>query len=108
MIPGGQCFSIKEEFSGNGFNCTVPVRAGTTVLLVGGDGRGIGSGGWEQMVIKPSNNQACLDSSSPSSTPSPSSASSSPVGGASPTSSGGGGGSNKNNGIDGNGNSGSR
>ena len=65
---------------GYGFNCTVPVQAGTTVLLVGGDMRGIGSGGSEQMVVQQSGNRACLDSSSPSSTPGP-------PAGASPTSS---------------------
>jgi len=75
VIPGGQCFPLNEgTFSnvsgaGYGFNCTVPVQAGTTVLVVGGDSRGIGSGGWEQIVINPSDSYSCLDSSSPSSTP---------------------------------------
>jgi hypothetical protein len=69
--------------SGYGFDSTVPVRAGTTVLLVGGDGRGIGTGGWEQMVVKASNSQSCLNSLSPSSTPGL------PAGVASPTSSSG-------------------
>jgi hypothetical protein len=71
--------------AGYGFNCTVPVRAGTTVLLVGGDARGIGTGGWEQMVVEPSDSQSCLNSLSPSSTPGI------PVGVGYPTSSSGGG-----------------
>ena len=75
VIPGGQGFPISQgTFSnvsgvGYGFNCIVPVRAGTTILLVGGDGRSIGTGGWEQIDIQQSGNQSCLDSSSPSSTP---------------------------------------
>ena len=87
VIPGGQCFPLSEgTFStvsgyGYGFDCTVPVQAGTTVVLVGGDSRGIGTGGWAPMVIKQSGSQSCLDSSSPSSTPG------SPAG-SSPTSSG--------------------
>jgi len=70
VIPGGQCFLLDQASAGTkGFNYTVPVRAGTTVLLLGGDSRGIGFGGWEQMVVKQSGIQSCLDSSSPSSTP---------------------------------------
>ncbi|KIM74568.1 hypothetical protein PILCRDRAFT_14335 [Piloderma croceum F 1598] len=73
VIPGGQCFPINEENIGTGsdagFDFTVPVRAGVTVLLIGGDSRGIGSGGSEQIVVEQSGSQSCLDSSSPSSTP---------------------------------------
>ena len=75
IIPGGQCFPLSEgPFTtvsgyGYGFECTVPVQAGTTVLLIGGDSRGIGTGGWAPMVVEQSNSQSCLDSSSPSSTP---------------------------------------
>lgn len=74
------------------------VRAGATLVLVGGDNRGIGSAGWIQQNIDQSGNQSCLDASSPSST------AGSPAGGAYPTSSngvgtgGGGGGNNNGNG----------
>ena len=65
---------------GYGFNWIVPVRAGTTVLLVGGDSRGIGSAGWTQQNVAQGANNTCLDASSPSSTPG------SPAGGTYPTS----------------------
>jgi hypothetical protein len=65
---------------GYGFDCTVPVQAGTTVLLVGGDSTGVGSGGSETIVVRQSGDQSCLNSLSPSSTPGP-------PAGASPTSS---------------------
>lgn len=83
---------------GLGFNWTVPVRVGTTVLLAGGDGRGIGSAGSIQQNVQQGEsaiNNTCLDSSSPSSTPG------SPAGGAYPTGSNGvgtGGGGNGSNG----------
>ena len=69
--------------AGYGFDCTVPVSAGTTVLLVGGDGSGVASGGMETITVKESGDQSCLGPSSPSST-------SGPPAGSSPTSSSGG------------------
>jgi hypothetical protein len=66
--------------AGYGFDCTVPVSAGTTVLLVGGDGSGVASGGSEMITVKESGDQSCLGPSSPSST-------SGPPAGSSPTSS---------------------
>lgn len=94
IIPGGQSFQISEgnlttvPDEGLGFNWTVPVRIGTTVLLVGGDSRGIGSAGSFQQNIQQGVNgpdNSCLSSSSPSSTPG------SPAGGAYPTNTNGGG-----------------
>ena len=66
--------------AGYGFNCTVPVSAGTTVLLVGGDGSGVASGGSETITVKESGDKSCLGPSSPSSM-------SGPPAGSSPTSS---------------------
>jgi len=57
--------------AGYGFDCTVPVSAGTTVLLVGGDGSGVASGGAETITVKESGDQSCLGPSSPSSTSGP-------------------------------------
>ncbi|KIM71998.1 hypothetical protein PILCRDRAFT_804429 [Piloderma croceum F 1598] len=88
VIPGGQSFQLNQgtlstvKNEGYGFNWIVPVRASTTVLLVGGDNRGIGAAGWTQQNIELGDN-TCLDSSSPSSTPG------SPAGGAYPTGSNG-------------------
>lgn len=92
VIPGGQSFQIQEgslstvSSEGQGFNWTVPVRVGTTLMLVGGDSRGIGTAGsitqQVQQGISDVNN-SCLDSNSPSSTPG------TPAGGAYPTGSNG-------------------
>jgi len=90
---------------GYGFNWGVPIRESTTLLLIGGDSRGIGTAGWTQQNVQQGENgvnNTCLTSTSPSSTPG------SPAGGAYPTSSstgGGGSGSGSNN--NGNGGSGS-
>jgi hypothetical protein len=84
-IPGGQSFQLNQgtlttvNGANYGFSWIVPVRAGSTVLLVGGDSRGIGSAGWTQQNVNQEGNNTCLDSSSPSSTPG------SPAGGAYPT-----------------------
>lgn len=70
-----------DTTGGVGFNWTVPLRLGTTVILVGGDNRGVGTGGWVQETVqRGSDDITCLSSSSPSSTPG------SPAGGAYPTS----------------------
>ena len=89
VIPGGQSISLNPgsftsvvNDTGVGFNWTVPIRLGTTVILIAGDNRGIGSGGWIQETVQQGlNDISCLNSSSPSSTPG------SPAGGAYPTSS---------------------
>jgi hypothetical protein len=71
-----------DNDGGVGFNWTVPLRLGTTAILIGGDNRGIGTGGWVQETVQyGSDNTTCLNSFSPSSTPG------SPAGGAYPTSS---------------------
>ena len=77
----GTLSTVKSE--GYGFNWIVPVRTSTTVLLVGGDNRGIGAAGWTQQNINLGDHSTCLNSSSPSSTPG------SPAGGAYPTGSNG-------------------
>ncbi|KAH9836401.1 uncharacterized protein C8Q71DRAFT_762417 [Rhodofomes roseus] len=86
IIPGGQSFSIPESsFStvaeqGYGFTWTPSVRIGTTVLLVGGDNRGAGTGGSGLYIVSQGPSQDCLNTNSPSSTPG------SPAGGSYPTS----------------------
>ncbi|KZT69906.1 hypothetical protein DAEQUDRAFT_725867 [Daedalea quercina L-15889] len=86
VIPGGQSFSIPESnFStvaeeGYGFTWTPSVRIGTTLLLVGGDNRGPGTGGSGLYIVSQGSTQDCLNSNSPSSTPG------SPAGGSYPTS----------------------
>jgi hypothetical protein len=90
IIPGGNSLQIPQSplstvpNEGLGFNWTVDVRTGTTFMLMGGDNRGIGSGGSAQYSISGgitgNDNGGCLSNSSPSSTPG------SPAGGAYPTS----------------------
>lgn len=115
VIPGGQSTEINQGTlttvadEGVGFNWSVPVRLGTTVTLVVGDSRGIGSAGSVQQNVQQGEsavNNTCLNASSPSSTPG------SPAGGAYPTGSNGAGGNNgsgngngNKNGNDGNDNS---
>ena len=57
----------------------MPVSAGTTILLVGGDGSSVVSGDTEMITVKESGDQSCLGLSSPSSM-------SGPPAGSSPTS----------------------
>ncbi|EMD35430.1 hypothetical protein CERSUDRAFT_116197 [Gelatoporia subvermispora B] len=84
VIPGGQSFTVPEGplstvvGEGLGFNWTVPVRTGTTVLLLGGDDRGIGTAGSGFYIVAQGSN-SCLNTTSPSSTPG------SPAGGSYPT-----------------------
>ncbi|KAH7925072.1 hypothetical protein BV22DRAFT_1011908 [Leucogyrophana mollusca] len=87
VIPGGQSFSIPQstisqvQNEGTGFSWTPNVRAGSTLLIVAGDNRGLGTGGSEpynvQSGIYPDN--SCLSDNSPSSTAGP------PAGGSYPT-----------------------
>jgi len=115
VIPGGQSIEIVQGTlttvanEGLGFNWSVPVRVGTTVMLVVGDSRGIGSAGSVQQNVQQGESgidNSCLNASSPSSTPG------SPAGGAYPTGSNGAGtggnsgsGNGNNNGNGGNGTS---
>lgn len=88
VIPGGQSFSIPESSitdvssEGSGFSWTPSLRGGTTLMIIGGDNRGNGSGGSAFFVVGngPANDGSCLSNNSPSSTPG------SPAGGAYPTS----------------------
>ena len=87
VIPGGESFSVpvptnnltKVANEGLGFDWTPSVRTGTTVVLIGGDDRGPGSGGSSTYIINFGDN-SCLSDSSPSST------AGSPAGGSYPTS----------------------
>lgn len=86
IIPGGQSFAIPEgnlttvPEEGLGFDWSPSVRTGTTVLLIGGDNRGMGSGGSGFYIMSQGQSTSCLNSQSPSSTPG------SPAGGSYPTS----------------------
>ncbi|KAI0349209.1 hypothetical protein OH77DRAFT_1507547 [Trametes cingulata] len=86
VIPGGESFQIPQgpvtsvTGQGVGFSWTPSVRGGTTMLLVGGDDRGLGSAGSNSYTIQDGNSVSCLNSTSPSSTPG------SPAGGSYPTS----------------------
>ena len=100
VIPGGQSFAIPQgditdvTSEGTGFSWTPSLRGGTTLILVGGDNRGNGTGGSTLNTVSTGidNIGSCLNDASPSSTPG------SPAGGSYPTSEsggvGGGGGSN--------------
>jgi hypothetical protein len=85
-IPGGISFAIPQgtlsttNDTGTGFEWTVDITGGTNVLLVGGDARGLGSGGSAPFTISYSGNTSCINSTSPSST------AGSPAGGTYPTS----------------------
>ncbi|KAG6336390.1 hypothetical protein ID866_2710 [Astraeus odoratus] len=87
VIPGGQSFSIpvgtltNVTGEGTGFDWTPSVRAGSTLLIVAGDGRGLGSGGSGLYNVAAGlyPNSSCLTSTSPSSTAGP------PAGGSYPT-----------------------
>jgi hypothetical protein len=75
IIPGGTAFPIPQgplssyNVTGAAFNWTVDMVPGTTLSLVGSDGRGIGSGGYAEFVISSTSNSSCLNDNSPSSTP---------------------------------------
>jgi len=76
VIPGGQSFAIPEsnitdmESEGTGFSWDPSIRAGTTLILVGGDDRGNGSAGSTTNLISAGiqNDISCLSNASPSST----------------------------------------
>lgn len=87
VIPGGQSFAIpvgkqsQVANEGTGFNWTASVRAGTTLILVAGDGRGRGTGGSGLYNVAAGlyPDSSCLSNTSPSSTAGP------PAGGSYPT-----------------------
>ncbi|KAI3618056.1 hypothetical protein WG66_005743 [Moniliophthora roreri] len=91
VIPGGQSFQIptgtlsNQTSTGTGFNWTPNVREGTTLHIVCGDGRGMGSGGSLRTTVGNNiqNDNSCLSNTSPSST------AGSPAGGMYPTDSSG-------------------
>ncbi|KAH8101119.1 hypothetical protein BXZ70DRAFT_1007516 [Cristinia sonorae] len=86
-IPGGQSFSVPQGSlttvaeQGLGFTWRPSVRAGTTLLLLGGDDRGPGTAGSTTYIVGQGDN-SCLSDLSPSST------AGSPAGGSYPTSPG--------------------
>jgi hypothetical protein len=76
VIPGGQSFIVPESNITtltpltSGFTWNPSIRAGTTLILIGGDNRGNGSGGSTtyQVQAGPENDISCLSNFSPSST----------------------------------------
>ncbi|KAF9531159.1 hypothetical protein CPB83DRAFT_809505 [Crepidotus variabilis] len=79
IIPGGQSFDVPQNNSnitsiegyGIGFDWKPSLRDGTTIILVGGDDRGNGTGGFMQFLVTQGNfpDRSCLNDNSPSSTP---------------------------------------
>ncbi|KJA14562.1 hypothetical protein HYPSUDRAFT_59307 [Hypholoma sublateritium FD-334 SS-4] len=77
IVPGGQSqsYDIAERNittvpnMGTGFSFLVNMRAGTTCLLMGGDGRGNGTGGTLEFIVALGNDdESCLSNTSPTST----------------------------------------
>ncbi|KAG1862029.1 hypothetical protein DFJ58DRAFT_776015 [Suillus subalutaceus] len=76
VIPGGQSFSIPEgqitqvSDQGTGFSWIPSVREGSTLIIVAGDDRGLGTGGSGLYTVSQGiyPNSSCLTSTSPSST----------------------------------------
>ncbi|KAF4583354.1 hypothetical protein EYR38_002104 [Pleurotus pulmonarius] len=69
VIPEGPITSVPSQ--GTGFSWTPSVRTGTSLVIVGGDNRGVGSGGSLLNIVSAGTvpNDDCLSSNSPSSTP---------------------------------------
>lgn len=76
VIPGGQSFSIPEgqitqvSNEGTGFSWIPSVREGSTLIVVAGDDRGLGTGGSGLYTVSQGiyPNSSCLTTTSPSST----------------------------------------
>lgn len=76
VIPGGQSFSIPEgqitqvSNEGTGFSWIPSVRQGSTLIVVAGDDRGLGTGGSGLYTVSQGiyPNSSCLTTTSPSST----------------------------------------
>ncbi|KAK7034556.1 hypothetical protein VNI00_012403 [Paramarasmius palmivorus] len=91
VIPGGESFTIPpgslstQTGTGTGFSWVPNIREGTTLNIVCGDNRGMGSGGSLRTTVSNSltNNSTCLSDTSPSST------AGNPAGGTYPTDSSG-------------------
>ncbi|KAG6856125.1 hypothetical protein H0H87_007280 [Tephrocybe sp. NHM501043] len=100
VIPGGQSFTIPQSeltnvsSQGTGFSWTPSIRGGTTLIIVGGDGRGNGTAGSSLNTVNsgPNNIGSCLNDVSPSSTPGTPAGGSYATGTSTPGSGGGGGG----------------
>lgn len=74
IIPGGQSFSIPVANGALTVNwAPIRVLAGTGVMLVAGDDRGLGTGGSAFIMIVQNGNSGCLNAGNPvySSTPAP-------------------------------------
>ena len=107
VIPGGQSSPLAitnpgpQQGSTTGFSWTPDVRAGTNIILVAGDARGVGTGGSVSLIVGFNANQdsSCLSGSSPSST------AGTPAGAVQTGAAGGGGGSNSGGGGGGGGSS---
>ena len=75
IIPGGQSFTIPEPLittqspEGTGFSWTASITGETRFMIVAGDNRGMGSGGYAAFKVNPSSDESCLNNLSPSSTP---------------------------------------
>ena len=75
IIPGGQSFTIPEPLitnllsEGTGFSWTASIIGGTTLMVVAGDNRGMGSGGYATFTVNLNSDGSCLNNLSPSSTP---------------------------------------
>ncbi|KAH9003382.1 hypothetical protein EDB86DRAFT_2354143 [Lactarius hatsudake] len=85
VIPGGNSFKIPQgplstDTNGTGFNWIVDISSATSIIIIGGDDRGVGSGGAATYTVDYSGNSSCLNSTSPSST------AGTPAGGSYPTS----------------------
>ena len=89
IIPGGQSFVIPQgtvrslgaQDGEVAFNWTVALSPAISLILVGSDGHGLGTGGSVPYIIG-QGSTSCLNGSSPSSTPGPA------AGGIAPTSTG--------------------
>ncbi|KAF8269215.1 hypothetical protein EI94DRAFT_1829083 [Lactarius quietus] len=73
IIPGGNFFALPETLTtenttGTGFEWTINIPGGTNILIIAGDDRGIGSGGYVGYTVSYSSNTTCLNNASPSST----------------------------------------
>ncbi|KIL62412.1 hypothetical protein M378DRAFT_81298 [Amanita muscaria Koide BX008] len=79
VIPGGLSFPISEESGISiiantpieeiGFSWLPRIREGTQLVIVGGDNRGLGTGGQVPYTIGHSDNSSCVTAGSPGITP---------------------------------------
>lgn len=63
IIPGGQSFTIPEPLittqspEGTGFSWTASITGETRFMIVAGDNRGMGSGGYAAFKVNPSSDE---------------------------------------------------